>query len=69
LLDDDTSPLFGEEFTGLGSIGDVGTLERAVRPLAVVVRLGPLEIIAHGVAALVNMGEELVSAQATSRMG
>jgi hypothetical protein len=52
-------PLLGGESTGLGSIGDVGTLERAVRPLVVVVFLGPLEIIAHGVAAFVNAGEEL----------
>ena len=66
MLDDDTAALLGEEFTGLGSVGDVGTLEHAVRALVVVVvLLGPLEIFAHGVAALVNVGEELVTALAT----
>jgi hypothetical protein len=63
LLDDDTPPLLGEEFTGLGSAGDVGSSKRVVRALVVVVvLLGLLEISAHGVAELVNACEELVSA-------
>jgi hypothetical protein len=62
LLDDDTPPLLGEEFTGLGSTGDVGSSKRVVRAPVFVVLLGLLEISAHGVAELVNACGELVSA-------